>query len=363
MKKINVYIGVFLLLIITALTTPQQEFPFDMKILGDLTVDSSWFMTTRTSGTSDSVLVIEDGQIKYNRSAAGSGDTALWGKNSAYLYTLPQTTRVGIGTGDSPASNLHILDSTGSLGINPYMYSTTAGQYPQLNFGKFNGTPSSFAAVATSTYVGQIGFNASFNATTTTMGARIQAKTTEAWDEDNNGMQLVISTIPENSDALSAHAYFMNDCLGLMNSDPDSTLDVTGGGSFSTDILVGGGWSNWTPTWSWNGGEAGTPPTVIARYMVVNNTVHFYLDAEGTNESGSTSTAFNITLPITPRDVNAFIPCSGLYNASEKSQPTTNMPVVIDAETNLKLYTGTISIANLADYKISISGEYEITSK
>lgn len=354
---------VFAIMAATTPGVPEQVFPFDVKVQGDVEIDSALRLNQRTAGTSDSVLVLENGVVKYNQSAAGTGDTALWGKNSAYLYTLPQTTRIGIGTGSSPASNLHILDSTGSLGINPYMYSTTAGQYPQLNFGKFNGTPSSFAAVATSTYVGQIGFNASYNTSTVTMGARIQAKTTEAWDADNKGMQLIISTIPENSDALSAHAYFMDNCLGLMNSSPDSTLDVTGGGSFSTDILVGGGWSAWTPTWTWTGGNIGTPPTVVARYMVVNNTVHFYVDAEGTNESGSTSTAFNLTLPISPRDVNAYIPCSGLYNASTKSQPTTTMAVVIDAETNLKLYTGTISIANLADYKIAISGEYEITSK
>ena len=87
----------------------------------------------------------------------------------------------------------------------------------------------------------------------------------------------------------------------------------------------------------------------------------------GTNDSGSTLTAFNMTLPFSPNDINAYIDGGSIHSQSSKVTPTTNLFSFIDAndntESNRKLYIPIISVANSADYIFCFTADYEITGK
>ena len=298
------------------------------------------------TSTSDTFLVLTNDSVA--KRVAVLGDSTIWGSNgSDKIYTKSATDYVGIGT-DNPMTRLHLVDSTGSLGINPYLYTTTAGNYPQLNFGKFNGTPSNYNAIANSTIIGGVNFNASYNTSATASAAGIVVSSTQLWTATERGNQMLFYTVQNDSATRDVS----------MQIDSNANVMVPFG-----DVVTFGGYSTWVPTWVWTGGNIGTPTTVVARYMVINRTVFFHVDAEGTNESGSTSTAFNITLPETVKDVNAYIPCTGYYNSSAKAMPTTAFVALIDADVNLKLYGVSISIANNDDFKIVIDGKYEISGK
>lgn len=375
MRKIkDILLAVLIIGLLISATVPaswvKQVFPFGVQIKGDLQVDSTLYLVERTAGTSDSVLVLEDGIVKYNTSAAGTGDTALWGKNSAYLYTLPQTTRVGIGTGNTPQVALHIVDSTGSLGINPYMYSATAGQYPSLNFGKFNGLPSDYDALATSTYMGAINFAGTYNTSSTSIGGRISLKTSEAWDTDNRGTTMTFSAIAIGNNSFTDVLTLYDGKVGVLNVTPDSAVDVTGGMSVSTDILVGGGWQTWSPTITWTGGTPSAPDQTVARYSITNNTVTYTISFWGTNDSGATLTSVTVSLPVTPKDVNMYPDASCLYNSSAKSSnPNDRLASWIDCADAtagnriINTIPAGFSVLNLGDYLFSFTGHYEITTK
>jgi hypothetical protein len=160
--------------------------------------------------------------------------------------------------------------------------------------------------------------------------------------------------------------FVLADTLGVGLSAPDSLLDIYGGGQFKTDILVGGGWDVWYPTLTWAGGQPTISDTVY-RYEVVNNTVTFKIQLKASNSSGSETTDFEMTLPITPKDVNAKIAVTD-YTAFNGATFARNwycyVDAITDADGSRKLYTaGVVSIPNGNYYELWISGCYEITGR
>ena len=155
--------------------------------------------------------------------------------------------------------------------------------------------------------------------------------------------------------------------LGINNTTPDSLVDAIGGGSFSTDILVGGGWDDWTPTITWSGGTLTTPPTTVARRVVTNNTVTIVVTILGTNDSGNTLTDLKITLPYTPADINAYIDAGCLHSVTSKAAIDAILVSHIDAldntPANRMIYTAGFTLANSADYMFTFTADYEITGK
>lgn len=154
-------------------------------------------------------------------------------------------------------------------------------------------------------------------------------------------------------------------------ADPDSLFTVNGGAAITGDILIGGGWTTWTPT---IGVGTGTTPgysNEVYRYQVVNNTVYFTIAVTITNETGGGVGDFSFTLPITPKDINAYVPVGGIYG--DAAFPNPNQMYADGAGTidcadntpaNRKLYVhAPSSIPNTDIYYITFKGFYEITSK
>jgi hypothetical protein len=153
--------------------------------------------------------------------------------------------------------------------------------------------------------------------------------------------------------------------VGINESTPDSLLSVNGGGEFTTDILVGGGWAAWTPTYTWTGGTV-SGQTSIARYMVINNTVHFVISVSGTVAAGVDITNLTISLPVTPADVDIYVRVGGIQVVNSVfARP--NLPYV-DAENNTAnqriLRHGLFSSLSEGDtFRFEYAGTYEITRK
>lgn len=124
-------------------------------------------------------------------------------------------------------------------------------------------------------------------------------------------------------------------------------------------------WKDWSPTFTWTPAIA-SGISYVARYYQVGTHVGFYLDISATNSTGSPITAVSAVLPLLPIDVDAVLPCSGLIHPSSKTTyPTTAILSYIDqqspSDTARKVYSGTFSVAHLADFRVFISGFYETT--
>jgi hypothetical protein len=123
-------------------------------------------------------------------------------------------------------------------------------------------------------------------------------------------------------------------------------------------------WTDWTPTLTWSGGTP-SAPTTVARYEQREKRIDFYIMVRGTNDSGSTLTALTISLPVTPKDVNALLPVDGAA-APDSATPKVRHPSYIDAENNTagnrKLYASgmAFSILNEASYIFIFRGFYEV---
>ena len=68
-----------------------------------------------------------------------------------------------------------------------------------------------------------------------------------------------------------------------------------------------GEWDDWTPTFTWAGGSVGGF-SYVARYIQIGNKVTFILNCQGTVSAGADVTGLTISLPVTPTDVNMYVP-------------------------------------------------------
>ena len=133
-------------------------------------------------------------------------------------------------------------------------------------------------------------------------------------------------------------------------------------------VVAGGGsvaWSDWIPTFTWDGGVPTT--TYVARYQTVNNTVFFTLLIEAANASGSSATGLSLTLPVTPRDNNIFLPIYAMYSMSaisSKADIYGTMLFVLDGYSAVtrKLHcVPNFTLANGSTWTWIMEGFYEIT--
>ena len=361
--------------IIQATAPTFRIFPYGVRFIGDLQVDSTIYINERTSSSSDSAVVIDGGILKYNTSlGGGSGDTALWGRNGAYIYSLPATTRVGIGTGPTPMTRLHIIDSTGSGSfIYQHSYGETAGLFSGLTLVHTNGTgPSSYDALADNSGLGVINFGGSYNTSSgVATSASIWTQTSELWDGSGRGTEVHFKTAKNNATTVDTRMWI--DGEGNVNvgtSSGDSTFNVIEGMTVGTDILVAGGWASWSPTYTWTGGTPASPTTETARYQVVNNTVTFSLYISGTNDSGFALTRLQFTGPETPSDVNGYALVNCAYvspagNPINGTRLTAGVDMLNDTPSNRQIGTASsvFSISNEATYTFVFTGQYEISSK
>ena len=175
----------------------------------------------------------------------------------------------------------------------------------------------------------------------------------------------------------------ITDSIGINTSTPEFQLDVNGtmgirdvptstsdtflvltNDSVAKRVITNRDWTSFTPTLSWTGGTPAAP-TTVARYQVRDHCVDFYIMLRGTNNSGFTLTALNITLPVTPKDVDALVSVDGAA-APDGTTPTVRYPSYIDAENNTagnrKLYASGMAFAikNGSSYIFIFRGFYEI---
>ena len=280
---------------------------------------------------------------------AGTGYWTLGGAGTT-LYPDSLDYLVGIGT-TTPGTSLDVVDeTTDSDMLWLRKYNTSVAASPNIDFYKYNGTTSSYAAITDGTVLSDIEWNASYNASNTGMGAKIMVQATQAWTSTNRGTWMVFHTTENDSTTAAAS----------MTIDEHANVEVPYG-----DVIVREGWRTWVPVLTWTGGAI-TGATVVARYQTINETVTFELDISGTNASGTTTTALKVSLPETPDDINAFDPVTCLYSGSIKAAgPAGFLAAFIDMNdntgTNRILYTSTFSIINGNDYRFIFSGDYEIT--
>jgi len=135
-------------------------------------------------------------------------------------------------------------------------------------------------------------------------------------------------------------------------------------------VLVSGGaataWANYVPTFSWTGGSP--TMTYVARYRTQGNTVIFQLWFEAANTSGSTATKVDITLPVTPKDNNNYLPIHAMYCQSAMTSLSDvygTMLFGIDGNdntgSNRKLYClPSFSLLNGSTWTWFMEGFYEI---
>ena len=302
MKKILLsiaFIGVFL----TGYT--QNIFPFDIKIAGDLTVDSVFMLTTTPAvSTSDTFLVLDAGVVKYQTRL--TSDSSMWSIDTDTTYSK-NSGAVRITAGDLYPS----VDGTYDLGTPTYGWDT-------------------LFLSSVIEYDSDLVFSSGGDKMKLTTGGKLG--------------------------------------VGVSHS-PDSLFDVKGGAKIKTDILVGGGWQTWAPTIAWTsgGGQPSAPDVVVARYIVVNNTVTYVITFYGTNDSGAQLTAMTVTLPFTPKDVNAYVDAGGHNSVNSKVTPSGAVYSYVDATdgtpANRKILVPGFTLAIAADYIFNFAGHYEITGK
>jgi hypothetical protein len=134
----------------------------------------------------------------------------------------------------------------------------------------------------------------------------------------------------------------------------------TGASTYKWHILGGKpqAWLTWTPTLSW--GTATPTVTTVARYRYVGNAVEFVLDI--TTEDGAGGVFQSATLPVTPADIDAYVP----VRATCLVDTTYSAPILeIDAANgtagNRKLYAReTIAFTDDKSCRLSITGRYEV---
>ena len=127
-----------------------------------------------------------------------------------------------------------------------------------------------------------------------------------------------------------------------------------------------GGIRSYTPTLAWGGDTPGGITTVF-RYRRDNNQIEFTIDIQGTMGTGHTATSLSITLPVTPKDVNMYVPTSTLVaidigGAGKLSPAVAGMYVDADAvvDANRKLISGVwTNWTTETNNRIIIRGFYE----
>lgn len=115
---------------------------------------------------------------------------------------------------------------------------------------------------------------------------------------------------------------------------------------------------SWSPTESWT---TGTPDTsAVADYKISNGICNFWYDATWTDGNGAT--AVTLTLPVTPRDINAKIPVHCIQTVgSTTTNPLAYVDAVSDTAAARLLKVNSLSTCTDATAgRLTLSGWYPI---
>ncbi|MDT8303083.1 MAG: hypothetical protein RQ760_16510, partial [Sedimentisphaerales bacterium] len=383
MKKLII----FLTIVLGAyFANSQQVYPFDMQVQGDVQVDSLLKLKSVAVSTSDSVLVRDGFSVAY-KLITGGGLTVTNNGDNAILTATGKTDTIN---GESQLSfngnALIMYKESGEMNINNKIYSSSMMFKPKLSFAKYNGTISSYAALTTYHRLGRIAWGGSYSISAVNDGAAyIDVKARENWSGTANGTQMDFGITPVGSTttkvALSLYDDGITMFTGINDTTPEYTLDVSGkmrvtDSTFfdspvvfsDTAIITAPSWREWSPTFTWTGGNL-TIADTVARYMQDGNIVFFHITIWGSNTSGSDNTAFRITPPVTPWNTTnnkmfqPVVSCllnqdgNNPHNGTSGAQPWGAYINMDDTYTSLIIYnTTSYSIANGASFYISLSG-------
>lgn len=120
-------------------------------------------------------------------------------------------------------------------------------------------------------------------------------------------------------------------------------------------------WDDWTPSFQWTGN---TPAALayVARYQEIGNLISFTLDVDATNDSGTSITNMNCSLPEFVADNNNYIPVS-TFSYIDGTCGSTNVAYIDglnDTPANRKLSHALFAeVAADLDFNLYFRGFYE----
>lgn len=166
----------------------------------------------------------------------------------------------------------------------------------------------------------------------------------------------------------SADAWFgLNDTILIDTTSlswSDTVVGASGEKIFTQyDYDTTGQWSTWSPSLSWTGGTPTIDATVY-RYQWENSyTIKFHIKIQATNETGSGISALNITLPVTPSDINSGQEIHASVGTSLSGATKGDWYIDMNDNTanNRKIYSRRLSFPNSTTYYFFISGWYEVS--
>ena len=159
----------------------------------------------------------------------------------------------------------------------------------------------------------------------------------------------------------AADELYLNAYVGIGTSNPDEKLHVAGGAKFENDILVNGGWKPWVPdiVITYDGASGLISADTVARYMVINKTVHFTFMFEAI-PANSDIRKLDVSLPETPKDNDFIVALSGItITPFGFSSNNSYVNAGENNPANRKLIVNT-NIPSGQSSKISVTGFYEI---
>lgn len=368
----------------------QQVYPFDMQVQGDVQVDSLLKLKSYSTSTSDTVLVIDGREVKYNLTTGDKIYINNNSDNSVLTATGDADTIQAEPTLAYNGNSLIMYRDGGEHYILNKSYVAAVTYQPRFRFAKYNGSVASYAALTSYHRMGRFDWGGSYSSSAVnSTAAYIEVKARENWSAAAQGTQMDFGITPvgstTNKVALSLYDDGVHVLTGINDTTPEYTLDVNGKMrttdsvffegpvTFSdTAIITAPDWQEYDPTFTWTGGDL-TISDTVARYLQDGNIVFFHITIYGTNSSGVASTDFWITPPVTPWNTTndkmfqPVVSCllnqdgNNPVNGSEGAIPWGAYLNMDDTYTSLIIYnTKSYSIANGASFYITLSGNYEI---
>jgi len=125
--------------------------------------------------------------------------------------------------------------------------------------------------------------------------------------------------------------------------------------------ILDGVWADWRPTLVWTGT---TVPvlTTVAKYTQVGSWVNFVYGATSAANTGVSVTGLTITLPVTPKDINSYIPldCHQLQTGGAYRDAQAYIDVTTDSASERLVRFRNIHPIYTNAYAMYLAGAYEV---